>query len=81
MDLALNNLKRVDMPLNKETKPNQTLTINDTSKYSVYPTLNLIIIFTQDIELSNLLVNLPTPSHGQDYDTKCIFERGLTGLK
>ena len=23
MDLALNNLKRVDMPLNKETKPNQ----------------------------------------------------------
>ena len=22
MDLALNNLKRVDMPLNKETKPN-----------------------------------------------------------
>ena len=25
MALALNNLKRVDMPLNKETKPNQTL--------------------------------------------------------
>ena len=24
MALALNNLKRVDMPLNKETKPNQT---------------------------------------------------------
>ena len=24
MTLALNNLKRVDMPLNKETKPNQT---------------------------------------------------------
>ena len=24
MDLPLNNLKRVDMPLNKETKPNQT---------------------------------------------------------
>ena len=24
MDLALNNLKRVDMPLNEETKPNQT---------------------------------------------------------
>ena len=23
MALALNNLKRVDMPLNKETKPNQ----------------------------------------------------------
>ena len=23
MTLALNNLKRVDMPLNKETKPNQ----------------------------------------------------------
>ena len=23
MDLALNNLKRVDMPLNKETRPNQ----------------------------------------------------------
>ena len=26
MALALNNLKRVDMPLNKETKPNQTKT-------------------------------------------------------
>ena len=25
MALALNNLKRVDMPLKKETKPNQTL--------------------------------------------------------
>ena len=25
MALALNNLKRVDMPLNKETKPNQTI--------------------------------------------------------
>ena len=25
MALALNNLKRVDMPLNKETKPNQYL--------------------------------------------------------
>ena len=25
MALALNNLKRVDMPLNKETKPNQDL--------------------------------------------------------
>ena len=24
MALALDNLKRVDMPLNKETKPNQT---------------------------------------------------------
>ena len=24
MALALNNLKRVDMPLDKETKPNQT---------------------------------------------------------
>ena len=24
MALALNNLKRVDMPLNKEAKPNQT---------------------------------------------------------
>ena len=24
MALALNNLKRVDMPLNKESKPNQT---------------------------------------------------------
>ena len=24
MALALNNLKKVDMPLNKETKPNQT---------------------------------------------------------
>ena len=31
MALALNNLKRVDMPLNKETKPNQTIIkqIND----------------------------------------------------
>ena len=27
MALALNNLKRVDMPLNKETKPNQTYTL------------------------------------------------------
>ena len=27
MALALNNLKRVDMPLNKETKPNQTFDI------------------------------------------------------
>ena len=26
MALALNNLKRVDMPLNKETKPNQNKT-------------------------------------------------------
>ena len=24
MALAINNLKKVDMPLNKETKPNQT---------------------------------------------------------
>ena len=30
MALALNNLKRVDMPLNKETEPNQEL---QTSKY------------------------------------------------
>ena len=39
MDLALNNLKSVDMPLNKETKPNQT--INETlqkqgAKLSIY---------------------------------------------
>ena len=27
MALALNNLKRIDMPLNKETKPNQTIQI------------------------------------------------------
>ena len=27
MALALNNLKRVDMPLNKETKPNQILIV------------------------------------------------------
>ena len=27
MALALNNLKRVDMPLNKETKPNNSYTI------------------------------------------------------
>ena len=26
MALALDNLKRIDMPLNKETKPNQTIT-------------------------------------------------------
>ena len=37
MALALNNLKRVDMPLNKETKPNQTITggINP-SDYSTF---------------------------------------------
>ena len=29
MALALNNLKRVDMPLNKETKPNQTIHYNN----------------------------------------------------
>ena len=29
MALALNNLKSVDMPLNKETKPNQKKTIDN----------------------------------------------------
>ena len=29
MALALNNLQRVDMPLNKETKPNQTFHLRD----------------------------------------------------
>ena len=32
MALALNNLKRVDMPLKKETKPNQSQGTQDNSK-------------------------------------------------
>ena len=34
MGLALNNLKRVDMPLNKETKPNLTGTTTPGQNWS-----------------------------------------------
>ena len=45
MALALNNLKRVDMPLNKETKPNQTI------KPSVTNRMQLKVIFFSRAQL------------------------------
>ena len=38
MALALNNLKRVDMPLNKETKPNQIrrTSLQDTARQVMF---------------------------------------------
>ena len=48
MALALNNLKRVDMPLNKETKP--IITIGSHIFLMVYGLLySLLIIFHVDI--------------------------------
>ena len=42
MALALNNLQRVDMPLNKETKPNQTKPYVYTSNLSDLKNIVLI---------------------------------------
>ena len=50
MALALNNLKRVDIPLNKETKPNQTNLIKHQS--FVYTQLNVKTVLFQTIQFS-----------------------------
>ena len=67
MALALNNLKRVDMPLNKETKPNQTV---------YFPSFNLTTFFL----LPSSYHIYPTPPVGQDMTQGQFFKRSLTGL-
>ena len=46
MALALNNIQRVDMPLNKETKPNQNITVPH--RLGMCPTLGI----TAQVEMS-----------------------------
>ena len=58
MDLALNNLKRVDMPLNKETKPNIYL---DEKKIAAYHIVLQISFVTEGNHCTSLLTSLLDP--------------------
>ena len=73
MALALNNLKRIDMPLNKETKPVNGIHLDK---------LETRCKNAQWTEVLSLMINpyLPNPSAWVGYDTRSIFKRSLTSL-
>ena len=71
MALALNNLKRVDMPLNKETKPNQTMECeltyynvavqhisHYTSETRSFASIKYIYLFVMFLYVSTFLLNM-----------------------
>ena len=71
MALALNNLKRVDMPLNKETKPtNQILEIEISLKKKKKKTPKISWIPT-DAQIADAL----TKKGGSLFQNSCIYIR------
>ena len=64
--MALNNLQRVDMPLNIETKPKER-----------YESSYEQIVGQTDFNFVTLFTN---PSAQAGYGTRSIFKRSLTGL-
>ena len=76
MALALNNLKRVDMPLNKETKPNHSWGDKRVDNFpkSISPKLNAQAWL--EFELVYFDVIVQHNSHCVREDTSAYFETG-----
>ena len=66
MALTLNNLKRVDMPLNKETKPNQT-----TSKGAINHTHTHTHIYIYIYIYECCVQSSTSPGGNTQQDTNC----------
>ena len=76
MALALNNLKRVDMPLNKETKPNQTK-INNKKLFLLKLSRKYWIWSLPRVYINSNLKHTYTHTHTQTTQTRLyIYQKG-----
>ena len=75
MALALNNLQRVDMPLNKETKPINDIVINK-NKYinKIYFMGNLcLLFFLNEFKIKILVFHVPLRKKGSKIEMNLMF--------